>query len=230
LINVRRVMEKKIICDWKNCGKTFNTKRHIDNHKNIHTGERPYKCDYIKCFAAFKGTAGLWEHKKIHPTNVIKKKIQVICKFPFCSNISCKIHVVRKHELNNTYRNMQQRTTNKNDCNYHNYGGRGIKMCQSWLDNFWDFVLDMGPRPKGYQIDRIDPDGDYSPGNCRWVSPKENINNRRISRKYKHKYKMINIELLPPKLWEKIQYYQNKNTIIKKIYDKINIPGQLSII
>lgn len=81
---------------------------------------------------------------------------------------------------------MIRRCTNPKCDMYHNYGGRGIKVCDRWLDknkgfvNFWN---DMGPRPvdeKGrpYQIDRINPNGDYCPENCRWASIVDNANNK----------------------------------------------------
>ena len=77
---------------------------------------------------------------------------------------------------------MKQRCQNPRDPRYHRYGGRGITVCPEWCDSFDAFLTHIGPRPsKGYQLDRIDNDGCYEPGNVRWATPQQQALNRSTS-------------------------------------------------
>lgn len=77
---------------------------------------------------------------------------------------------------------MRVRCNNPNNESFKYYGGRGITVCERWND-FWVFAADMGTRPKGNSLDRIDPNGNYEPGNCRWATVAEQNRNKRSVRK-----------------------------------------------
>ena len=83
-----------------------------------------------------------------------------------------------------SWQRMKQRCTYIKDKNYDIYGGRGIKVCHRWINSFENFLQDMGERPsKLHSIDRIDPNGNYEPNNCRWTTMKEQQNNRRNNKR-----------------------------------------------
>jgi hypothetical protein len=92
---------------------------------------------------------------------------------------------------------MKQRCGNPDNPMWYLYGGRGIGVCERWLESFENFYADMGAKPRGkYSIDRIDSNGHYEPNNCRWATDMEQVYNRRNS-----KFATINGVTKPVKQW-----------------------------
>lgn len=111
---------------------------------------------------------------------------------------------VTTHGMSNTrtfksWDTMKQRCFNSNAPDFDRYGGRGIKVCERWRTSFSAFLEDMGERPEGYTLDRIDNEGDYELDNCKWSTGSEQQQNTRVSI-----WLTIGGETRPLKEWAKV--------------------------
>lgn len=78
-----------------------------------------------------------------------------------------------------SWRDAKERCFNSHKATFKHYGGRGISMCDKWHHDFGAFLADMGACPPGHSLDRINNDGNYEPGNCRWATQQQQTNNQR---------------------------------------------------
>lgn len=101
-------------------------------------------------------------------------------KKPRCSDCRSVKHGLRNHPVYTVWDNMHRRCKHQSNTYYHNYGGRGISVCDEWSDFkvFYDWAMSSG-WSRGLEIDRADVNGDYCPSNCRFVTKQENSQNRR---------------------------------------------------
>jgi hypothetical protein len=93
-------------------------------------------------------------------------------------------HGKSKDKLFGVWNDMIRRCRDKGSDDYKNYGGRGIIVCDRWKNNFANFLEDMGNRPDGFTIDRVDTNGNYCPENCIWASRLKQNRNARTSKRW----------------------------------------------
>lgn len=123
-----------------------------------------------------------------------------------CLALEIRKIVATTHGKNNTrehriWLGIKKRCLNKKHTTYQNYGARGIKICDRWLNSFENFLLDMGNCPSNtHSIDRIDNNGNYEPNNCRWATRKEQNNNNRRNRLFQYEGSQYTLSQLCEKL------------------------------
>lgn len=145
------------------------------------------------------------------------------------SEINKVIHTT--HGLSNSpeygiWAAMKDRCFNPNNLSYNHYGGRGITVCDRWINSFENFYADMGLRPSDqHSIDRYpDNNGHYEPGNCKWSTDEEQCNNRNNNRLFNYNNETLSLSQIAKK------YNLNRQTLFSRIYsgwtieDAINKP------
>lgn len=118
-----------------------------------------------------------------------KKKYVYVSHLSSGNSLSCSCITKGTHKMTGSreYRSWcaaKMRCTCPTNDRWESYGGRGIKMCDRWVNSFENFYADMGNRPEGTTLDRIDNNGDYEPSNCRWATSMQQMSNTRVSEKY----------------------------------------------
>ena len=169
-------MKRKILKEV--VGLKYNRLTIIDEEPTIKYGNSTFRIMLCRCECGEEKVI-MFQHLKSGRTKSCGCLNKEMAKEKFIKlNI---IHGNYDHPLFNTYKLMKNRCNNCESHNYKYYGGRGIKVCDRWLgdDGFKNFLEDMGERPEGTTLDRINNDGNYEPTNCKWSTYSEQNKNRR---------------------------------------------------
>ena len=129
-------------------------------------------------------------------------------------------HGLSRSRIYDTWSNMKSRCQNPNNVAYKYYGGRGIAVCERW-QRFENFIADMGFPDDDQEIDRIDNDGNYEPGNCRWATRRQQQNHRRVNKYIEYRGHTRTVSE-----WARIMNI-HRNTLDKRLATGVPIPEAL---
>ena len=165
------------------------------------TGERYGRLTAISSTGVKKGTSMVWSFMcdcgnqverasgevrrgKTHSCGCLRSELSKakMKSFQTLGTIASSTHRMTGAPEFISWDSMKQRCLNPDHKSFKDYGGRGVVICDRWIDSFDKFLADMGERPEGTTLDRVDTNGNYEPGNCRWATGKVQGNNKRSSR------------------------------------------------
>lgn len=132
------------------------------------------------------------------------------------------VHRMYKTSTYRIWSNMKTRCYNSHNPKYKNYGGRGIRVCDRWF-SFQNFLQDMGNRPHGLTLERIDVNGDYEPTNCRWATHEEQANNKNSTPLFFHEGKKLSVSQ-----WAR-EVGLNRTTLRNRLYAGVPLPIALKL-
>ena len=175
-------------------------------------------------------TSGAWwlcrcecgSEKSIPSSDLVAGKVRSCgCLHGALKSESLRTHGLTKTRTHRIWQAMLTRCRNPRAPNFQHYGGRGIKVCERWLE-FENFYADMGECPENFSIDRIDVNGDYAPENCRWASRKEQANNTRSNVFFE-----FNGERLTRTQWEE-KLGMGKTTLRNRLRSGVSVADALT--